>query len=112
MIFDKIYVGIVKCHFFANLQQSYDPCWRQNFVQPWTAELAALDQLKKKNLQLTSELFENTCLFSGERSLPFGLLALQTSLPLTRNMNAKIMSRRALLYIFQNIEILILVTFH
>ena len=33
--------------FFANLQQSYDPCWRQNFVQPWTAELAALDQLKK-----------------------------------------------------------------
>ena len=25
IIFDKIYVGIVKRHFFANLQQSYNP---------------------------------------------------------------------------------------
>ena len=25
IIIDKIYVGIVNCFFFANLQQSYDP---------------------------------------------------------------------------------------
>ena len=25
IIIDKIYVGIVNCHFFANLQQSYGP---------------------------------------------------------------------------------------
>ena len=41
IIIDKIYVGIVKHHILANLQ-------RQNLVQPWTAELAAIDQLKKK----------------------------------------------------------------
>ena len=45
------------------------------FGQPWTAELAALDQFK--NLILTRELFKNTCLFSGERSLPFGLLVFE-----------------------------------
>ena len=49
IIFDKIYIGIVKRHFFffANLQQSYDPWLNSEFGQPRTAELAALDQLKK-----------------------------------------------------------------
>ena len=37
--------------------------------------LAALDQL------LTRELFKNTCLFSGERSLPFGLLVIYSQRP-------------------------------
>ena len=48
IIIDKIYVWIVKHHILANLQQSYDLDLRQNLVQPWTAELAALNQLKKK----------------------------------------------------------------
>ena len=47
IIFDKIYVGIVKRHFFANLQQSYNHSLNSEFGQPWTAELSALDQLKK-----------------------------------------------------------------
>ena len=44
-------------------------------IQPWTAELAALDQFKKSlNLLLEnySKYFDD--LLSGERSLPFGLL--------------------------------------
>ena len=44
-------------------------------IQPWTAELAALDQLKKSlNLLLEnySKYFDD--LLCGERSLPFGLL--------------------------------------
>ena len=72
IIIDKIFVGILKRHFFsANLQQSNNPCLNSEFGQPWTAELAALDQL---DLLLTRELLKNTCLFSVERSLPFGLL--------------------------------------
>ena len=47
IIFDKSYVGIAKRHFFANLQQSYNPSLNSEFGQPWTAEFAALDQLKK-----------------------------------------------------------------
>ena len=45
------------------------------WIQPWTAELAALDQFKKSlNLLLEnySKYFDD--LLSGERSLPFGLL--------------------------------------
>ena len=44
-------------------------------IQPWTVELAALDQFKKSlNLLLEnySKYFDD--LLSGERSLPFGLL--------------------------------------
>ena len=43
-------------------------------VQPLTAELAALDQLKKIFYLLENYL---KCLFSGERSLPFGLLVFE-----------------------------------
>ena len=50
---------------------------RQKFgqIQSWTAELAALDQLKKSFTYLRT--FQNiltTCWLSGERSLFFGLL--------------------------------------
>ena len=31
IIIDKIYVGIVKHHSLANLQQSYDPCLTSEF---------------------------------------------------------------------------------
>ena len=31
IIIDKIYVGIVKHHFLANLEQSYDPCLASEF---------------------------------------------------------------------------------
>ena len=56
IISDKIYVGIVKHHILANLQQSLTTLdWRQNLVQPWTAELAALDNWKK-NLLLENYL--------------------------------------------------------
>ena len=41
-------------------------------VQPWTAELAALDQFKKSFIREYSKYFDD--LLSGERSLPFGLL--------------------------------------
>ena len=41
-------------------------------IQPWTAELAALDQFKKSFIQEYSKYFDD--LLSGERSLPFGLL--------------------------------------
>ena len=45
-------------------------------IQPWTADLAALDRLK--NLSFTYlRTIQNilmTCWLSGERSLPFGLL--------------------------------------
>ena len=75
IIIDKIFVGILKRHSFANLQQSNNPWLNSEFGQPLTGELAALDQLKK--LLITRELFKNTCLFSGERSLPFGLLVLK-----------------------------------
>ena len=49
IIIDKIFVGILKRHFFffANLHQSNNPCLNSEFGQPWPAELAALDQLKK-----------------------------------------------------------------
>ena len=47
IIFDKIYVGIESVIFFTYLQQSYNPWLNSEFGQPWTAELAALDQLKK-----------------------------------------------------------------
>ena len=46
IIIDKIFIGILKRHFFfANLQQSNNPWLNTEFCQPWTAELAALDQL-------------------------------------------------------------------
>ena len=59
--------------------------WRQNLVQPWTSVLAALDQLKYILLTFW-ELFKNSCLLSGERSLPFGLLVIiySTTLSLKR----------------------------
>ena len=41
-------------------------------IQPWTAELAALDKFKKSFIQEYSKYFDD--LLSGERSLPFGLL--------------------------------------
>ena len=41
-------------------------------IQPWTAELAALDQFKKSFIREYSKYFDD--LLSGERSLPFGLL--------------------------------------
>ena len=47
----------------------------------WTAELAALDQLKKSVTYLrTIQNILMTCWLSGERSLPFGLLVVKTSL--------------------------------
>ena len=49
-------------------------------IQPWTAELAALDQLKKSFTYLrTIQNILMTCWLSGERSLPFGLLVWITS---------------------------------
>ena len=43
--------------------------------QPWTAELAALDCLKKSYTSLRPiQNILKTCWLSGERSLPFGLL--------------------------------------
>ena len=42
-------------------------------IQPWTGELAALDQFKKIYLRIF-KIFDD--LLSGERSLPFGLLVL------------------------------------
>ena len=41
-------------------------------IQPWTAELAALDQFKKLLLENYSKYFDD--LLSGERSLASGLL--------------------------------------
>ena len=46
-IIEKIFVGILKRHFFANLQKNNNPRLNSEFGQSWTAELAALDQLKK-----------------------------------------------------------------
>ena len=43
-------------------------------IQPWTAELAALDKLKKSYIREYSKYFDD--LLSGERLLPFGLLVL------------------------------------
>ena len=51
-------------------------------IQPWTAELAALDQLKKSFTYLRA--IQNnlmTCCLSGEQSLPFGLLVRLTANP-------------------------------
>ena len=49
-------------------------------IQPWTAELAALDQFKTSlNLLLENYLKYFDDLFSGERLLPFGLLVLRNS---------------------------------
>ena len=50
-------------------------------IQPWTAELAALINLKNLLLENYSKYFDD--LLSGERSLPFGLLVL-TNGTLTR----------------------------
>ena len=74
IIIDKIFVGILKGHYFflqiCNRVTTLD--WIQNLVnhglQSW------LPLTNWKNLLLTRELFKNTCLFSGERSLAFGLL--------------------------------------
>ena len=41
-------------------------------IQPWTAELAALDQFKKSFIREYSKYVDD--LLSGERLLPFGLL--------------------------------------
>ena len=41
-------------------------------IQPWTAELAALDQFKKSFIRGYSKYFDGQ--LSGERSLDFGLL--------------------------------------
>ena len=41
-------------------------------IQPWTAELAALDQFINLLLENYSKYFDD--FLSGERSLPFGLL--------------------------------------
>ena len=46
--------------------------WKFGRIQPWTAELAALDQFKNLFLENYSKYFDD--LLSGERSLPFGLL--------------------------------------
>ena len=43
-------------------------------IQPWTAELAALTNLKNLLLENYSKYFDD--LLSGERSLTFGLLVL------------------------------------
>ena len=47
-------------------------------IQPWIAELAAFDQLKKKYFTFlrTIQNILMSCLLSGERSLPFVLLVL------------------------------------
>ena len=42
------------------------------WIQPWTAELAAVDQFIIFLLENCSKYFDD--LLSGERSLPFGLL--------------------------------------
>ena len=46
--------------------------WKFGQIQPWTAELAALDQFKNLLVEIYSKYFDD--LLSGERSLPFGLL--------------------------------------
>ena len=46
-------------------------------IRPWTAELAALDQLKNLLLENYSKYFDD--LLSGERSLPFGLFVVHSS---------------------------------
>ena len=44
-------------------------------IQPWTAELAAFDRLKKLFTYFrTMQNILMTCWLSGKRSLPFGLL--------------------------------------
>ena len=48
-------------------------------IQPWTAELAALDQFINLLLENYSKYFDE--LLSGERSLPFGLLVDNISAP-------------------------------
>ena len=50
-------------------------------IQPWTAEFAALDQLKKSFTYLrTIQKILMTSWLSGERSLPFGLLVMKIDL--------------------------------
>ena len=44
IIFDNIYTGIVKRHSFFKFATELQPL-NSEFGQPWTAELAALDQL-------------------------------------------------------------------
>ena len=47
-------------------------------IQPWTAELAVLERLKKSFTYLrTIQNILMTCWLSGVRSLPFGLLVIQ-----------------------------------
>ena len=43
-------------------------------IQPWTALLAALDQVKKSFIREYSKCMYFDDLLSGELSLPFGLL--------------------------------------
>ena len=60
-------------------------------IQPWTTEIAALDQFKKILLENYSKYFDD--LPSGERSLPFGLLVVYVSkdiLPELRQNNFKL----------------------
>ena len=46
-------------------------------IQPWSAELAALDQFKKSfTYSRTIQNILMTCWLSGELSLPFGLFLL------------------------------------
>ena len=50
-------------------------CSKISQFPPWTAEIAALDQLKKSFTYLrTIQNILMTCWFSGDRPLPFGLL--------------------------------------
>ena len=55
-------------------------------IQPWTAELAALDQFINLLLENCSKYFDD--LFSVERYLPFGLLVLKKAF-VTTNFRAK-----------------------
>ena len=65
--------------FFANFQQSYNPWLNSEFgLQIW------VPLTNWKNLSLTRELFKNTWLFSGERSLPFGQLVIALSFKLSQ----------------------------
>ena len=55
-------------------------------IQPWTADLAALDQFKKIFYSRIFKIFDD--LLSGERSLPFGLLVIISICLVDRNVFA------------------------
>ena len=50
-------------------------------IRPWSVELAALERLKKSFTYMYLRTIQNifmTCWLAGERSLPFGLLVIES----------------------------------